>query len=88
MAQVISIEEGRITVNGGLTFGCVHMPDFLAALAKELKPNSFAYDMFSRMNPPAPKALPVIAGAWLARCVVACHRFRVMGGLAGLSMKL
>lgn len=43
----------RVTIGGRHTFGCVNMRDFLAALAKAVKPNSTAWDNFQRMYVPS-----------------------------------
>lgn len=49
---MIAVDPDRVTVAGGLTFGCIHAPHFLAALAAALKPNPTSAEMFGRMVQP------------------------------------
>ena len=49
LVPCLQIQDFRVTVAGKATFGCVLMSDFLHELAKELKPNSQAFDNYQRM---------------------------------------
>ncbi|KAL3161234.1 Pyruvate decarboxylase 1 [Trebouxia sp. C0009 RCD-2024] len=51
--KMIDVGLFRVTIGGRHTFGCVNMRDFLAALAKAVKPNSTAWDNFQRMYVPS-----------------------------------
>eukprot|EP00891_Asterochloris_glomerata_P007803 jgi/Astpho2/7803/Aster-06094 len=53
--KMVDIQDFRVTVAGKATFGCVLMSDFLHELAKELKPNSQAFDNYQRMYMPSPE---------------------------------
>jgi pyruvate decarboxylase len=50
--KMITVEENRVTICGGMTFGCVNMGDFLSALADVVTENEAAFVNFQRMYVP------------------------------------
>lgn len=57
-SQVIDVQPDRVTVQGGRTYGCIDMEDFLDALAKALDKNPGPLEVFRRMQPPRSAAEP------------------------------
>lgn len=53
----------HVIIGGYQTFSCVVMKDFLAGLAKRLKPNSTAWDQYERMFIPQATVPPSPAGS-------------------------
>ncbi|KAG2499244.1 hypothetical protein HYH03_002823 [Edaphochlamys debaryana] len=50
--KMIRVDTNRVTIGGGLTFGCVLMNDFLEALAERVKPNDTGLVVYKRMALP------------------------------------
>jgi len=55
-AKMVKCCEDRVSIAGGkdgLVFGCVRMPDFLSALAQQVKRNHTSLDIYRRLEDPA-----------------------------------
>uniref|UniRef100_A0A383VUS6 pyruvate decarboxylase n=1 Tax=Tetradesmus obliquus TaxID=3088 RepID=A0A383VUS6_TETOB len=51
--KLIDVDQRRVTVKGGETFGCVEIEDYLSALAKVVSPNAASITNFRRMVHPS-----------------------------------
>jgi len=71
--KIIKVADNRVTVCGGLTFGCVLPHDFMRALAARIKPNHTAYENYARMAVPLAQPPPQPDGEPLKTTVLFKH---------------
>ncbi|KAL6765735.1 thiamine diphosphate-binding protein [Haematococcus lacustris] len=72
-SKVIKVGDGRVTICGGTTFGCIDTEAFLDALAKRVKPNNNSVRIFQRMALPRSEPPPQAPGTPLIMTVFGKH---------------
>ncbi|KAI3428523.1 hypothetical protein D9Q98_007346 [Chlorella vulgaris] len=78
--KMLRVDLDRVIIaggKGGQVFGCVRMNDFMAALARRIKPNSNSMDIYKRLFCPAPEVPPSPEGSPLQTKTL----FKHIGGL-------
>lgn len=75
-AKMVRVDQYRVTIaggKGGQVFGCVRMDDFLAGLARRIKPNPASLEIFRRLSAPPPEVPSSETGSPLQTKVLFKH---------------